>query len=219
MNTEAHLAAGWVLAHCAPNTTRKFRGLITLAAVIPDIDALTYIGGERAYACCHHAWGHNVFFNFLVSLGCTYLLRGRRLEAFVLSQLAFYSHYFGDYYFTRFPIQFFWPISTHGYIHSYRIGLDHPINIFLSYFSFVLMIAMAFVWKRTPIELVSPELDKRVVNLFRKKTLACHVCGKAANEHCAHCGQASCRWHSRITRRFQICCSGCASAVAIESPK
>jgi hypothetical protein len=35
MNTEAHLAAGWILAHAAGSEDRCFRTLVTLSAVLP----------------------------------------------------------------------------------------------------------------------------------------------------------------------------------------
>src|SRR4051794_31001621 len=190
MNIEAHLAAGWVLAHCAGRDargSRAFRGAVTFAAIAPDLDTISYLFGERAYATYHHAVGHNLFFGLLVCIGLTALplFRGRRGAVFLFTQLAFYSHYFGDYYFTRFPLEAFWPISHNGYIHSYRIGLDHPVNLFLSYLSFVLIIVLGAIFGRTPMEFLSPELDQRLVNLFRRKPLRCHVCGRKANEKCA----------------------------------
>jgi hypothetical protein len=214
MNVEAHLAAGWVLAHCAPRSLREsraFRGAVTFAAMAPDLDAISYVFGERAYATYHHAVGHNLFFGLLVSIVLTGLpaFRGRRGTVLLYTQLAFYSHFFGDYYFTRFPLEAFWPLSHKGYIHSYRIGLDHPINLFLSYFSFVLIILMGGLFKRTPMEFLSPELDHRLVNLLRAKPLRCHVCGRKANETCTDCARAVCSRHGRITRGFRVRCTAC----------
>jgi membrane-bound metal-dependent hydrolase YbcI (DUF457 family) len=184
--------------------------LVTFAAVAPDLDALSYVGGEHVYARMHHALGHNVFFGIIVSVVSVLLLRGRAWKVLLFTQLAFYSHYFGDYFFTRFPVEFWWPVSSRGYVYSYRIGLDHPVNLFLSYLSFVVMVGMAVAWKRTPVEVVSPELDARVVNLFRRKAGRCDVCGRGANERCGGCGKAVCMRHGRIGWGFRVRCDACA---------
>jgi hypothetical protein len=216
MNTEAHLAAGWILAHLGGSAgARRFRALVTFAAVAPDLDAAAYVLGERAYATCHHAVGHNVFFSLLVSAGSVALARGHRWKVFLFTQLAFYSHYYGDYFFTRFPLEFFWPLSHKGYVYSYRIGLDHPVNLVLSYLSFIVIIAMAVAYKRTPVELLSPELDRRLVNLFRRRDKRCHVCGRGAVEACAACGRPACLRHGRIVRGFTVRCPDCATVAEV----
>lgn len=214
MNIEAHLAAGWVLAHCGASETRRFRALVTIAAIAPDLDVISYLWGERAYSTYHHAVGHNVFFSLACSGVSMFLFRQAPWKMLLFTQLAFYSHYFGDYYFTRFPLEFFWPVSHHGYINGYSIGLDHPINLFFSYFSFVIFIATGIIYGRTPVELLSPELDCRIINLFRRRPLTCHVCGGGANERCATCGRPACMQHGRISRHFHVVCKPCHAARA-----
>jgi membrane-bound metal-dependent hydrolase YbcI (DUF457 family) len=214
MNLEAHLAAGWILAHCGGPSTRRFRAAVTFAAIAPDLDVLSYLGGARTYSTLHHALGHNIFFGLLVSLASlAFFTRADWWKVFLFTQLAFASHYYGDYFFTRFPLEPWWPFSTKGYIHSYRIGLDHPINLFLSYFSFVVFIVLGVLFKRTPIELISPELDRRIVNLFRRRTMACHICERGANEMCSVCGNPVCMKHGRIARGFRVRCARCAEAL------
>ena len=219
MNTEAHLAAGWILAHCTRRSDRRFRTIVTLAAVLPDIDALSYVFGVEAYGHIHHALGHNVFFSLLVSVLSMWLYPRARWKVFWFAQLAFYSHYFGDYFFTKFPLVFFWPASDAEFVYSYKIGLDHWINDLFSYMSFVAFIATGAIYGRTPIEMLSPELDRRIVNLFRRRPLSCHVCGGRANERCAMCDQPCCLRHGKITGRFTVKCATCAvdSAAAATS--
>lgn len=212
MNIEAHLACGWVLAHLGGNETRRFRGLVTLAAIAPDIDTLSYFWGPEAYSSIHHAWGHNIFFGLTFSAVSVALLPTRRWKVFIFTQLAFASHYYADYFFTRFPVKAFWPLYTHSYIYSYRIGLDHPINLFFSYLSMLLIVLVAWRFKRTPLEFISPQLDCRVVNLFRQKPLKCGICERSANETCTVCHRPVCMRHGRITGRFTIECKDCQSA-------
>jgi hypothetical protein len=213
MNTEAHLALGWILAHCGGEETRRFRRLVVFASLAPDLDVISYLGGPDAYSRLHHALGHNVFFSLLVSACAMAMFRHKPWKILLFTQLAFYSHYFGDYFFTRFPLEFLWPLSTKGYIYSYRIGLDHWINTVFSYGSFALFAAMAVPWKRTPIELVWPKLDQRVVNLFRKKAMACQVCRRGASESCARCSRPVCLRHGRITLGCDVLCPECIGGV------
>lgn len=214
MNTEAHLAAGWILGHLGGEETRRFRVIVTLAAVAPDADAVSYVFGRVAYGHVHHALGHNVFFGVLTGVLAAWLFRDRGWRGLaklaLFSQLAFYSHYFGDYFLTKFPLVFFWPVSDREFMSGYRFGLDHPINQTLSYLSLVLFVMMAVAWKRSPLEIVSPKLDRLVVNLFRAKPLVCHVCGGKANERCDACARPCCLKHGRITRRLDVRCGDCA---------
>lgn len=215
MNTEAHLAAGWVLAHLGGAETRRFRAVVVVAALAPDLDVLAYAFGEHAYATYHHALGHNVFFSVLLSAASVTLFRAKPWKVLLFTQLAFYSHYFGDYFFTRFPLEYFWPVSNRGFVYSHRIGLDHPVNLFLGYGSFVLFAVYGILYQRTPMEFLSPQLDQRLVNLFRRKPLPCHVCSRGANERCSTCGQPVCIRHGKLTHGFRVVCSRCARAASM----
>ncbi len=210
MNTEAHLALGWMLAHAGGAESRRFRQLVVFSALASDLDVLTMIGGVQAYASYHHAIGHNVFFSVMISGICVLLSRHKPWKIVVFSQLGFYSHYFGDYFFTRFPLQYFWPVSYRAFIYSYRIGLDHPINLAFGYASFLILIVMAMKFKRTPIELFSIALDQRIINLFRRRSLICHQCGRGASETCRRCDRPVCIRHGKITRRFMVTCLECS---------
>lgn len=221
MNTEAHLALGWALAHLG-GRSRRWLGLITAASLAPDIDVIGYVGGERLYSELHHALGHNVFFAGLLSALGWWIWRAgekeaprpERLEAnglkvILFMQAAFWLHWLGDYFLTRFPLQLWWPVSRQGYIYSYRIGLDHPINIALGYLSLLVIVIMAAVYKHTPIMLVWPALDQRIVNLFRRKTLTCTACGTKANERCSACDRPLCMKHGRLDWRARVHCYEC----------
>ena len=214
MNTEAHLAAGWILAHLGGVEDRRFRAAVTLAAIAPDVDSLAFFFGERAYASIHHALGHNVYFFTGASVLAALWCRRRWWKVLLFTQLALYSHYFGDYFLTRFPLEFYWPASHRLFIHGYRIGLDHPINTALSYASLLVFFVMAFWCRRTPLEIISPALDRRVVNLLPPKRMACHICGRPSSERCDVCGEPVCMRHGRINRHLGVTCAKCHAAAA-----
>ncbi len=212
MTTEAHLAAGWVLANLSGEDSRRWRAWVTFAAVAPDLDALSYVFGEHVYADIHHALGHNVFVSVVLSIAGMLVYRARPWKAALMTQVAFYSHYFGDYFFTRFPLLFFWPVWDEGFVYSYRIGLDHPINLTLSYGSFALFLAGVWIWRRTPVELIWPELDRRIVNLLSRKNAHCHACGRGSNETCCVCGRNICMHHAKLTGGMRVVCRRCPPA-------
>lgn len=215
MNTEAHLAMGWILAHLGGREDRRFRAIVVAAALAPDIDAASYIFGSWTYADWHHVLGHNVFFSVLVS--AVAMLLSRRsgwglLKILLFTQIAFYTHYFGDYFYSGFPQEYWWPISKEGFRYPHHMALNHPINQVFGYLSLVTIVVIGIVCKRTPMEFFSVELNKRIVNLFRRKTLTCHICHGRANERCAVCGEPVCQRHGRLTRRFAVVCSECHMA-------
>jgi membrane-bound metal-dependent hydrolase YbcI (DUF457 family) len=211
VNTEAHLAVGWALAQFGGGrSSRAIRAAVTIAAIAPDADALAWVFGPEIYAESHHSLGHNVFFSLLVSATAVWLCRPHSWwRILLLTQAAFYLHYFGDYYFTRFPLVYFWPLSEREFLGPWRFGLDHPVNTLLSYLSLAMLAGSAAVLGRTPIELVWPTLDQRLANLVRPRPLRCHVCGGSANEVCCQCGMPACLSHGRLTRQMRVRCSAC----------
>src|SRR4051812_48511149 len=129
MNSEAHLAVGWILAHLGGREDRSFRRWVTGAAVVCDVDVVSYVGGGYWYSRLHHALGHNLFFcaGFAVLAGVVTWrrkkatqgplpqggnppLRGSVAKLVVFVAVALASHLVTDFYFTRFPIEFWWPV-------------------------------------------------------------------------------------------------------------
>ncbi|MHC4253973.1 MAG: metal-dependent hydrolase, partial [Planctomycetota bacterium] len=136
MQLEAHAGIGWILAQAATlrsdatdadprpvgrnsahrsgcsGADRRLRGAILLAAVLPDVDAASYLFDQLAYLRYHHVVGHNLFFGLAVSAAAAWFCRGRRLRALVFTQLAFWAHFFGDYFFTVYAISYLYPVSN-----------------------------------------------------------------------------------------------------------
>ena len=69
MHLEAHAGLGWAIGVLAPGSDRRLRNWCVSAAVLPDVDALTYVLGDVAYGRWHHTFGHNVFLGALFALG------------------------------------------------------------------------------------------------------------------------------------------------------
>ena len=60
MHLEPHAALGWAIGNLG-GADRQLRRYCVLGAILPDIDALSYIFGPQAYGRWHHTFGHNVF--------------------------------------------------------------------------------------------------------------------------------------------------------------
>lgn len=210
MHLEAHFGLSWLLAQASSD--RRVRGMTVLAGILPDIDAVSYLFGPEAYIAWHHVAGHNLAASVLLSALAAWACRGRRLQAVILTQLAFHAHVLADMILTQYPVHFFWPLSNAEYLFPGAVWLGHPVNTALVYIALLVVIAAAFVWKRTPVELLHPELDRRLVRLFfERKTTSCEVCAKPANETCAGCGKTVCPRHGRIGSGFRVVCNDCGT--------
>lgn len=209
MYSEVHATIGWILAQPVKGD-RRFRASVTLAGLLPDLDVATYLLGSAAFSRYHHVWTHNLFFGLLVSGVAVWICRGRRWQTFLFTQLAFYAHYFGDYFLTRMPLEAFCPFSDAKFSYAGALALGHPINHALVWASLLAIALIAWRLKRTPLEILSPELDKRLVNLFfRRRETPCEICAKLGNESCAECGQAVCGRHGSLGKGFKVVCEDC----------
>jgi hypothetical protein len=183
------------------------RNYCILGAVLPDIDAVNIVFGSSAYVHYHHTFGHNLFtwalFTSVVTLHC------RSWKALLLSFLTFGAHLLADAKLSAWKLYLFWPFSMKGYVLPHSIGLESPINTHLVYYSFALVALLAFVYKRTPIDIFAPKLDQLLLSLIKKKNLRCSICNKGANQICAKCGKPVCGRHTTVTREISILCPNC----------
>ena len=164
MELTAHAGIGWLLAE-AGMADDRFRRMVFLAAVLPDLDAVPLVFG---YSEAHHMWTHNLLFSLLVSTVAAVYCRQYRIRSFAFTQLAFYSHYFGDYFFTQWPLTFFWPFSTHGFVSKHAYSYFSRINESLELASLIVIALLAVIFKRTPLEVLSPWLDHKFTDAIRE---------------------------------------------------
>ncbi len=201
MNLEAHIAAGWLLGNLWPNAGRRERLLALAAASVSDLDGLSYLAGQSAYVNWHHTVGHNVYSMAPLLLAAVLAARkGRMLSTILLTELAFLTHLLGDYFFSGWGLQLLWPISHHEVMFRPRIGLDHPVNIALSYLSFALMAASLWIWGRSPLEFIWPRADSLLVRALHLRRLHCDECGRKL-----HLRRAV------LAANYRIICRECAS--------
>ena len=172
MYFHAHAGLGWILAEAGRGDSR-FRRAVFLAAIAPDLDAIFYLLGFSVSLSHHHVWAHNLFFSLIVSALSMLYCTKRRLRAFLFTQIAFTTHYFGDYFFTTWPQCYLFPFSRRAFMSDFAFHLWHPINRWLGVGFALGTLVLCFVFRRTPLEVLSPGADARLVafvaNLFRSR--------------------------------------------------
>jgi hypothetical protein len=207
MHAECHFTLGWILAHAA-HTDRRLRNWCVAGAVLPDIDAVSYLFGIDAYAKYHHTLGHNVWLWFFFVSLATWRMRSWR--AFLLTFLSFGLHLLTDAWTTRWELYLWWPLSSACYSLPDGIDLASPINTALFYLSFFLLLVMAFIYRRTPLDIFSPALDAALLSPLRHKNDHCHLCGRPCAQKCIRCGKGICFRHSHLGKKFCLVCPQCA---------
>jgi len=167
MYSEVHASLGWCLAE-ASNGDTKLRKWIFLAALLPDLDAITWLFGEDIYFKYHHMLTHGMLFSVILSSLAIYSCKEQsKWKVLLWTQLSFFSHYLGDYFFTRFPMYYFWPFSDATFISENAVPLWHPVNKVFQWVCVVALIGLAVKFKRTPIEVISVKWDQKVISSFR----------------------------------------------------
>lgn len=206
---------GWAIGNLAGKEA-GVRRFVTLAAVLPDLDGMGFFFGPRAYDQWHHTIGHNLYAWLAVAALAGWGFRS--WKAALLSALAFGSHVIADMGLSGWPVFLLWPFSGRAFRFRHSFGLSDPVNIQIIYAGYVVVLLLALVCRRTPIELFSPALDRLVVSLVPPFRLVCHTCQRGASLVCAVCGAPVCVRHTRLRRRWSPLCPVCAASNPPGSP-
>lgn len=209
MHFECHAALGWAIGNLA-RADRRLRNYCVLGAILPDIDAASYLLGTQSYLTYHHTFGHNVFLALGFVAAATWHCRS--WKALLLSILCFCSHLLTDAWFTRMDLFLFWPFSGQGFLIPGGYGLVASVNTVLAYVSYASVVLLAFFIKRTPTDIFSPGLDRLIVDMFRPRTLDCAFCSRKGNQKCAECEKELCSKHASVGGGFQVRCPDCSDA-------
>ncbi len=213
MSPVSHLQYGWWFAHWG-EFSRRDRAIIALAGAGPDLDAISWLVGGDTFYRYHHILFHNAGATvaaFVVT--CAFLWR--RPWAWLLAFSAFGMHIVEDFLTVGWD-QYPWlPFS------GTAINLTHhlPNWVVQGVFQAIAMIAILVVtiwiyvhYRRTPLEIISPALDRLVLNYavlpWRN---GCARCTARAHFHCDRCGRGFCSSHSSVDRRLAVRCAECAS--------
>lgn len=174
MSPITHFLTGWALANSA-NFIRRDRTVVTLAAVMPDIDGLGAIPELLTrntshpllwFSQYHHSL-HTLMFAIVVAI-VSFALAQQRWKTAALALLAFHVHLLEDLLGARGPdglwsIPYFLPFSPYQWTWAGQWPLNGWQNYLLT--AGLLMVTFFIAWKycRSPLEIVSIKADRAFV--------------------------------------------------------
>lgn len=183
MSPVTHFLIGWLTANAAESDRRE-RAAIAIAGVIPDADGFGIFAEVMTrdsehpllwWSGYHHILAHNLGFGLLTA-AVIFLLAKRRWKAAALALVSFHLHLLCDLAGSRgpdgfqWPIRYFWPLSN-----AWQVTWDGQweLNAWQNVVVTVTALAITFhlAWRRgySPLEIVSPAADKRLVEVLRKR--------------------------------------------------
>jgi len=183
MSPVTHFLTGWVLATAA-GLERRERALVTVAAVIPDIDGLGIVP-ELLTRHSHHPllWFsqyhhvlHTLLFAIVISVSAAVVAK-HKLTAALMAFVAFHLHLLEDLAGSRGPDGFNWPIP---YLHPFTSRWDWTWqgqwqlnawpNIALTTGLLCVTVWFATVRGYSPVDIFSQQADKPVVSVLQRRT-------------------------------------------------
>ncbi len=181
MSPITHLLLGWTTGELA-ELSRRDRGLVTLAGVLPDFDGLGIVvdlarGTHPAvglYAEYHHVLGHNLAAAAIAGAFALAVAHRRALCA-ALVFLSFHLHLLGDLVGSAGPersiwtLSYLWPFSDQAFAWQGQWELNAWPNILVTVLLLALILALGVRRGRTPVELVSLRADAAVVDTLRRR--------------------------------------------------
>lgn len=204
---------GWWFAHWG-DFRRGERVAIALAGAAPDLDGLTFLAGSDVFYRHHHILFHNLGAT-LAAAAIAGVLFWRRPWAWLLVVFSFAMHLVEDY------LTVGWDMYPWRPFAASVVNLSHHLPHWLVQGVFQ-GIAMVFIlgmtlWiylrhRRTPLEIISPALDRLVLNYavlpWRQR---CNHCSRRAHFRCDRCGKTLCPAHAGVLRNLAVRCVTCRS--------
>jgi len=170
MHVPTHLLSGWCIGSLFRISARE-RLMCMVAASVPDLDGLSWAFGEEAYMTYHHKVCHNLAFGIL---SCTvlWIFSGRRFRALALYLALFHLHLVMDFFGSGpgWGIFYFWPFSqwsADNWNYSWEFNSWQNKAAAWAFLTWTIEIAIAR--GNTPVELLTPDLDRKMVQWLRRR--------------------------------------------------
>jgi hypothetical protein len=169
MHLPTHVLSGWAVASLVPGLTPRERALAMVAATAPDLDGLALLAGREAFETYHHVVGHNLLFGLVVAALVAAGSTNRRTMA-LLSFGLFHLHLVMDSFGSGrdWGIAYLWPLVQAEWVNPWRWGFFSWQNLVAAYGLVLVTIVIAIRQGRTPLETVTPSLDRQLVALARR---------------------------------------------------
>ena len=161
MYIQAHAMSGWIVSNYLKLNARE-RFFSMLAASLLDLDGLGIIVSPDLYDTYHHVLGHNICFGIIVA-GILTVFSMHKLKCFFLYLALFHLHILMDLVGSGelWTISYLWPFSKFELYFEHNWALFSWQNMVANFALLGWTIALIFTHKRTPLEYVTPKLDKK----------------------------------------------------------
>lgn len=168
MNPIVHAELSWLVGARLP--LRRDRVLVTLAGVLPDLDGLTLLAGEAAYATYHHVVTHGLPSALVCAAVLGWLGEKKRVVA-VLAFVTFHLHLLCDLVGSGpgWPLWYLWPFSTHETMWDGQWNLASWQNTLIGLAATLAVLVCALPLGRTAVEVFSTRADAVVVKALRAR--------------------------------------------------
>ena len=181
MNPLTHWMVGWSVAELTP-LARRDRAFVAWAGLLPDADGLgilvDFVTGTHPsvglYGQYHHVLGHNVAVAVVAS-GLAFGLAERRAICALLVGASFHLHLLGDLVGSAGPngsiwtLAYLYPFDDRTFGWQGQWELNAWPNLVISAALLAWLVGLGVRRGRTPVELVSPRADARVVAALRAR--------------------------------------------------
>src|SRR5246127_1624948 len=182
MSPVTHFLSGWVLANSI-SLTRRDRAVVTLSAVVPDVDGLGIVVEALTrnsshpllwFSLYHHSL-HSLMFALVIA-ALAFALAAQKWKTSLLALLSFHVHLFEDVLGSRGPDGYQWPISYLAPFSSSlqlawrgQWGLNSWPNVAIT--GVLLAITFWLAWRRgfSPLEMVFTRADDAVITALRRR--------------------------------------------------
>lgn len=183
MSPVTHFLVGWLVANTA-SLDRRERAAVTLAGVVPDVDAFgifaeifTRESGRPLpwFSDYHHVLAHNLGFGLLVT-GASFLVATRRWKTAALAFLSFHLHLVGDVVGGRGLDGYHWPIpyllpfsNARHWTWEGQWGFNAWPNFLITGVALAVTLFMAWKQGYSPLEMLSTSVDRAFVETLRHR--------------------------------------------------
>ncbi len=171
MHLQTHFLSGWVLGNYIPAFGPRERMFCMIAAVAPDFDGLSLLGGWECYYNFHHALGHNLLFAVVLAVVLAAFSKANRILAFAVYFGLIHLHFLMDLFGSGddWGVEYWRPFNSHNYLTKYGWDFYSWQNLTSGALLIVWTLWIIYAKKRTFFEAVMPKLDRQIVELFRKE--------------------------------------------------
>lgn len=167
MNPIIHGAIGWLTAQ--PLAKKRDRVVVTLTAVVPDLDGLGILVSDHWYTELHHRLSHGVLAAVVIPVVAGLWCRSTRVA--LLALIAFHTHIVTDLMGSGpgWPIWYFWPFSDVEWLPGWQWDLASWQNTTIGFGVILCCLACARFFGRTPVELFHARAERAVVETVRRR--------------------------------------------------